>query len=370
MFELVATDTHYPEIADKRAMHRLALERIRTISAVSSASGVLLRPFAHGSVGWDTGFVAEDQTFRWQEVEYEGRKYRLPEFAADQMNPICNMEITTPGFFDTMGIEFVEGRDFRESDDDESPHVLILSESLADYLWPGESALGKGLYVPESRFNEELVRQPSRVIGVVEDAHYREIDDIRFDIYYAYTQSSIPLRTLVVRTHGDPLSIVPQIRREIRTIAPSVPLGRLVTLRAVIDDQRAPWRFNAFLFTVLAAVAGLMTALGIFAVVSRSIVERRREIGVRMAIGARAKDVVRLSVNRSMKSVVLGIATGTAAALLLSRFIASLLYGVEPTDPLTYAASALAWMIVALLASYVPARRAARVDPVVALHHD
>ncbi len=237
-------------------------------------------------------------------------------------------------------------------------------------LWPGESALGKGLYLPGSRFDDELVNVPSRVIGVVEDAHYREIDDIRYDIYHAHAQSAIPARDLVVRTRGDPLSVVPEIRREIRTIAPQARLGRIVTLDDVIDDERAPWRFNAMLFTVFAGIAGLMTALGIFAVVAQSIVERRREIGIRMAIGARPEDVVRLSIDRSMKPVVLGIAAGTMVALFLSRFVASLLYGIEPTDPVTYATSALLWAFVALLASYVPARRAAHIDPTVMLRHD
>ena len=237
-------------------------------------------------------------------------------------------------------------------------------------MWPGESPLGKGLYVPGSRFDDDLVRVPSRVIGVVRDARHREIDSIRYDIYDAHAQSPRPLRSFVVRTRGDPWSVLPEIRREIRTVAPHAPLGRITTLENVIDDERAPWRFNAILFTVFAGIAGLMTALGIFAVVAQSIVERRREIGVRMAIGARPEDVVRLSIDRSMKPVVLGIAAGTMAALFLSRFVASLLYGIEPTDPVTYATSALLWAFVALLASYVPARRAAHVDPTVALRHD
>ena len=370
MFELMATDEHYPEQTDKIALHRLALERIRSVAGVSSASGVLLRPFAEGSVGWDMSFLAEGQAFRWQTVEHEGRTYRLPDYAADKQNPMAVMEVTTPGYFETMDIELVEGRDFRESDDAESPHVLIINRSLAESLWPGESALGKRLYVADSRFDENLVRQPSRVIGVVEDAHYREIDDIRLDIYHAHAQSPIPLRNVVVRTHGDPLSLIPAIRREVRAISPRVPLGRFVTLDDVIDDERAPWRFNAILFTVFAGIAGLMTALGIVAVVAQSIVERRREIGVRMAIGARPNDVVRLSLERSMKPVVLGIAAGTTAALFLSRFVVSLLYGVESTDPVTYATNALLWVVVAFVASYVPARRAARVDPMVTLLHD
>ena len=370
MFRLVPTDAHYPKPADKKAFYRLVLERIRGVPGVASASGVLYHPFALGSGGWDVGFVVEGQGFRWQTVEHEGRTYRFPDNAAEKENPKANMEVTTPGYFETIGIDFVEGRDFRESDDDDSPHVLIISEGLGKSLWPGESALGKGLYVTGSRFNDELVRVPSRVIGVVKDARYREIDDIRYDIYQAHAQSPAPLRSFVVRTRGDPLSVVSEIRREIRTIAPHAPLARILTLEDVIDDERAPWRFNAILFTVFAGIAGLMTALGIFAVVAQSIVERRREIGVRMAIGARPEDVVRLSIDRSMKPVVLGIAAGTMAALFLSRFVASLLYGIEPTDPVTYATSALLWAIVALLASYVPARRAAHVNPTVALRHN
>ena len=370
MFRLVPTDEHYPELADKKAFYRLVLERIRGVPGVASASGVTYHPFALGSGGVDVGFVVEGQGFRWQTVEHEGRTYRFPGNAAYMENPKANRQVTTPGYFETMGIDFVEGRDFRASDDDDSPHVLIISESLGKSLWPGESPLGKGLYVPGSRYDDDLVTQPSRVIGVVEDAHYREIDDIRYDIYHAHAQTPGPLRSFVVRTRADPWSVFPEIRREIRRIAPQAPMARIVTLDDVIDDERAPWRFNAMLFTVFAVIAGLMTALGIFAVVAQSIVERRREIGVRMAIGARPEDVVRLSIDRSMKLVVFGIAAGTMAALFLSRFVASLLYGIEPTDPVTYATNALLWAIVALLASYVPARRAAHVDPTVTLRHD
>ncbi len=370
MFRLVPTNEHYPELADKKAFYRLVLERLRGVPGVASASGVLYHPFALGSGGSDVGFVVEGQGFRWQTVEYGGRTYRLPDNAAYNENPKTNMQRTTPGYFETMGIDFVEGRDFRASDDAESPHVIIISEGLGKSLWPGESPLGKGLYSPGSRFDDDLVQQASRVIGVVMDAHYREIDDIRYDIYHAHAQNPGPLRSFVVRTRGDPWSVLPEIRREIRKVAPHAPLGRITTLEDVIDGARAPWRFNAMLFTVFAGIAGLMTALGIFAVVSQSIIERRREIGVRMAIGARPEDVVRLSIGRSMKPVVLGIAAGTMAALFLSRFVASLLYGIEPTDPVTYATSALLWAFVALLASYVPARRAAHVDPTVALRHD
>ncbi len=185
--------------------------------------------------------------------------------------------------------------------------------------------------------------------------------DTRFDVCHAHAQTPIPSRNLVVRARGDPVSVIPDIRREICAIAPHVPLGRIVTLDDVVDDERAPWRFNAILFTMFAGIAGLMTALGIVAVVWQSIVERRREIGVRMAIGARPADVVRLSLERSMRPVVLGLSTGTLAVLFPSRFVVSLLYRIEPTHPITHATSALLWALVPLRTSILW-KRCAMID--------
>ncbi len=178
------------------------------------------------------------------------------------------------------------------------------------------------------------------------------------------------LQSLVVRTRSDPLHLVGAIRREIRALDPQMPLARVDTLRAVVARQRAPWRFNATLFAVFATVAGLMTAAGIFGVVSRTVRDRLREIGLRLALGARPPQVVGLMVWRGMLPAMLGLGIGVVAALTGSHLIAGLLYGITANDPTTYLLVGLLIGGVALLACYLPARRAAQVDPAVTLRHE
>jgi predicted permease len=355
----------------KRTFHREAIERIEKLPGVVSAAGALLRPFGLGSVGWDGGFVYEGQAFEWQARERDGRTHHLPRSSDYDANPTTNAEVVTPGYFETMGIDFLEGRDFRATDTEETPHVLIVGRSLAEKLWPGESAVGRGLMVPQSRWDENYRLQWSRIIGVVEDAKYREMDGTRYDVYTADGQDDLALQTLVVRAaRNDPYELVASIREEVRALDPRVPLARVATLEDVVWHELSPWRFQAVVFGAFAALASFMTAVGIAGIVSRGVIERRREIGIRMAVGARPQQVVRLMLARVMRPTVIGLSLGIALALALSRVVGSRFYGVTPADPATYAAVILFFVAVASMAGYVPARGASRIDPVATLKRD
>jgi hypothetical protein len=235
MMDLVAREDAYPGVEPKRAFYRQAIERLEKLPGVVSVAGVLSRPFAAGSVGWDSGFVHEGQAFEWQAVEHEGRTYQLPRYTDYNANPTTNMEVVTPGYFETMGIDLLEGRDFLTTDTEETPHVLIVGRSLAEKIWPGESAVGRGLIVPQSGWDENYRLQWSRIIGVVEDARYREMDGTRYDLYCPYGQDDHALRSLVVRAaFGDPYALVASIRAEIQALDPRVPVTRIATLEDVV----------------------------------------------------------------------------------------------------------------------------------------
>ena len=370
MFDLVARDENYPELDDKRAFHEKAIEVVRAVAGVRSVAGILQRPFRNGSVGWDAHYVYEGQAFDWQELEREGETYHFPRYDDFNMNPTTNWEVVTPGYYETMDIDILEGRDFRHADDDEAPHVVIVSESLAELIWPNQSAIGKGLIVPGSDFTDELYSDFSRVIGVVEDVKYREIDTIRYDVYTTLAQADLPLQGLVVRTEVEPLAVLPTIRAELRELDGSIPLTRIARMQDVVAAQAGWWRFNAVLFTVFAAIASFMTAIGIAGIVARSVTDRRREIGIRLAIGAYPREIVALFVRRAMGPTLAGLALGLSAAVILSRFIETLLFDIDGTDPITYLGVVTLFTAVAVAASYIPAQRATLVDPNVTLRHE
>ena len=198
----------------------------------------------------------------------------------------------------------------------------------------------------------------------------REIDTTRYDVYTALAQADLPLQGLVVRTDGEPFAVLPAIRSELRELARSIPLTRIARMNDVVAVQAGRWRFNAVLFTAFAAIASFMTAMGIVGIVARSVTDRRREIGIRLAIGAYPGEVVSLFVRRATRPTLAGLALGLGAAVVLSRFIETLLFDVDRTDPATYLSVATLFTAVALAASYIPARRATLVDPNIALRHE
>jgi putative ABC transport system permease protein len=269
-----------------------------------------------------------------------------------------------------MGIPIRAGRDFDDRDVAGAPSVTIVGESLARKMWPGESAIGKRMATVGTPKDKEGRWQWSMVVGVAEDGRYRELSDVRLDLYMPSEQSPFPAQFLVVRSTTDPGSLAAAIRREVQAVDKDTAVTGVATLGAIVDDALGGPRFRSVLIASFAGLALVLCALGVWGVVAWSVAQRTQEIGVRMALGARAEDVVRHVVGQGMAPALVGVAAGTVLALALGRTLAGLLYGITSSDPVTFVAAALGLLGVAFLASFAPARRAARLDPVTTLRQE
>jgi putative ABC transport system permease protein len=327
-----------------RAAERDLVARFRAIPGVEAASAVLLRPLWN-SVGYDNLHVLEGQR---------------PDEATK--NPISNYESAMPGYFSTMGIRLVEGRDFSEQDHQKAPGVVIVSQSFARSAWPGQNALGRRLKVS---YDDQWLT----VVGVVADTRYREIETARLDVYRPYAQFEAPLRHFVIRSAGDPSSITAEIRRAVHAVDPSQPIS-LLTMDEILAAAMGRWRLNARLFGVLAALALALAAVGTYSVMSYAVSRRRHEIGVRMALGAGRADIARMVLGDGLRVAVVGVAIGSAAALAGAGLLTHLLVGVGPRNPVAFIGGAAVLSIVALVAAFLPARRAASLDPMAAMRVD
>ncbi len=273
--------------------------------------------------------------------------------------------VVAPNYFRTMGTTLLRGREFTDADREGAPGIAILNENLAARLWPNEDALGKRVSVagPKGPFLE--------VIGVARDSKYRTLGETpRPYVYLPLSQSYDPKMTLVVRTTGDPKAITPIVREQIRALNANLPIAGVQTLREQLELTLLPSRIAAWTLGGFGALALLLAGIGIYGVVSYGAAQRTREIGVRMALGAKEKDVLRLVLWDGLIVIGAGLAIGLLLAAVATRVIASFLYGVGATDPLTFVAVPLLLGGVALLASYIPARRAVKVDPLVALRYE
>jgi predicted permease len=280
----------------------------------------------------------------------------------------------TVDYFDVLGIQLKQGRLFNGGERENSPAVAIVSETMAHRYWPTTGALGK-------RFKWG-VAQSSRpwleVVGIVSDVKQLSLDENnRAAAYLPYTQmpeSSTENRGrtvfLAVRTAGDPSAVVSGVRRVVINLDPELPVYALRELNDAVSATVAPRRFNMFLLAVFAALAVLLAAVGIYGVMSYSVNQYTHEIGIRMALGATAKSVVRMVLRQGMTLAFTGVAIGVGAAFALTRVMKSLLFGVEPVDPLTFIGVSLLLALIAFAATYLPARRATRIDPIEALRYE
>ncbi|HEV7890009.1 MAG TPA: ABC transporter permease [Pyrinomonadaceae bacterium] len=273
--------------------------------------------------------------------------------------------VVGPRYFETMGTSLVRGRDFTEADREGAPKVAVVNETLAAMLWPGEDALGK-------RLSFEGARGPFlEVVGVARDGKYRSLGDrSRPYLYTPLFQSYQPRMTLVVRTSGEPAALAGTVRGQLRALDPNLPVAEVRTLAEQFDLSLLPARVAAYTLGGFGLLALALAAIGIYGVVSYSVAQRTREIGVRVALGARARDVMRLVIGEGLSVVGLGLALGLALAFVVARLFASFLYGVGAADPLTFVGVPALLGSIALAAGYLPARRATKVDPMVALRHE
>jgi predicted permease len=323
------------------------VERIQGLPGVSGAGTVNILPLLGGNT---TRFNIEGDPIPSPGQETE-----------------ANFRIVSVSYFQTLGIPLIKGRLFDERDKADTPGVVIINKSLAERIFAGRDAIGHRLIYPN------LVGTPDLVIGVVGDVKVTGLDEaIKPVLYYPYRQSSSLTGSLVVRTSSDPARLASAIRSECHALEPDVAIFNVQTMEEMISDSPASFmrRFPALLISIFAAVALLLAAVGIYGVVSYSVSQQTHCIGVRMALGAQVSDILKMVFKQGFVLVLMGLAIGTVAALALTRLLGSVLYEVSASDPATFAFVIGALALVALLACYLPARRATSVDPIVALRYE
>ena len=332
-----------------RAFYARLLEKVRALPGVESASlaSGILQPLLTNSAGFF--FEGKPLPPQEQRTEYP-------------------FESVSPGFFETIGATIVRGRAFTEQDHAQAPFAVIVNETLANSVWPGEDPLGRRLK-PGDGSNPQAPWLT--VVGVVRDLRRADVKrHIRPEIYFSSLQRTRNTQMIVFRSAGDPAAVMSAIRREVQALDPQLPLFRVTTLRTALSNTLQQPRFQATLLGGFAAIALLLASIGIYGVTSHAVSQRTQEVGIRMAMGAQRSTVRALMLRQHVTPALAGVAIGLAGAFGLSRFLASLLYGIRAVDPLTYAAVTLALIAVAVAACWIPASRAMRVDPLVALRAD
>ena len=282
--------------------------------------------------------------------------------------PYAGVRVVTPDYFQTMGIPHLRGRSFTEQDQGNTPGVVIVNEALANRYWPNEDAIGKRL----GSFEEVPGKQKwLEIVGVVGNVRHKASEmEVMEEVSFPYKQSPGDFMNLVVRTTSDPASMVPAIRSQVLSVDKDQPVSDIMTMDQRVAKSVAAKRFVMFLLGAFSILALGLASVGIYGVMAYLVTQRTQEIGVRMALGAQKRDVLKLVVRKGMALAIIGAAIGLVASLALTRLMRSLLFEVTPTDWLTFVTASTVLLIAALLASYIPAHRATKVDPLTALRYE
>ena len=333
-------DSKYPQGWQRAAFYQALLERVSTLPGVRSAAATDCLPMVS-----DFG----------RQFSIEGRPAPAPGEA-----PTAHFRTVTPEYFRTMQIRLRQGRHFSEQDHAQAPGVAIVNEDLARRYWPNQDPLGQRISLGKQ---DSAPRRT--IVGVVAGVRHHYLDaPVPAEMYVPYFQWPQASATLVVRTVSDPVRMAGAIRTQVRAVDKDQPLGAVRTMERVVSESVAPRRAVVVLLSAFSSLALILAGVGIYGVVSYSVAQRRHEIGIRLALGAQPREVLRLMLRQGLVLCLGGVALGALAALGLTRLLAGLLFGVSATDPWTFAAVTLFLIGVALLASYLPARAATRVDPI------
>ena len=336
------TPSKYPTSRDQSRFFQQVMERIKGLGGVES-------------VGGSSGPPLGGYTSSISDLTLQGRPEQIPTTI---------YAMVSPDYFRTMGIPLMQGRNFTDADREGSPSVVIVNETFAHRYLPGENCLGRKI---ESwiQKNDWLT-----IVGVVGDVRSSAESEPTPEVYLPYLQVGSPHMTLLVRTAGDPMHWAAALRNQVATVDKDQPPHDLAALDELQTASLTSRRVNMLLLSAFALLGLTLASVGIYGVVSYSVTHRTHEIGIRMALGAGQPAVLKLVVRQGLSLALIGIVIGLAASLGLTRFLQSLLYGVRPIDPVTFVAAALLWTAIALLACFIPARRATKVDPIVALRYE
>jgi putative ABC transport system permease protein len=340
-------EINYPKPQQQIAFFQNTLDRLRALPGVKAASVVAAMPLSGSNIM--LGFTIQEHP-----------PLKPEEQPGSGFNPISF------DYFQTMGIPLIRGRQFSTFDREGSPKVVVISALMAKRFFPGEDPIGKHLVIDYDTKNNV-----HEVIGIVGDVHHMSLDAAgRSDIYAPFQQVTYSFMSLVVRSDGNVNSLAPLIRREVLAIDSSQATGKIVFVEQLVADNVAQPRFQMFLISLFAGLALILAAVGIYGVMAYSVTQRTNELGIRLALGAQPKDVLKMILSQGMLLVSVGIALGLLLSLATGRLLASFLFGISATDAPTFIGVSLILALAALLACYLPAQKATRVNPIIALRQE
>jgi putative ABC transport system permease protein len=347
--QVILPQLRYPDRKDTVGFFRQLTDRVKELPGVQQVGMASRVPLDENQ--WQSSF--------W----IEGRPDPGPG-----KHPSAEINLIDPNYLHTIGIKLLKGREFTEQDDRDHPFVVIIDESFAKQYWPDDDPIGKRIQL----WSDNPKEWPT-VVGIVNTIKLNSLDGHetpRVQLYIPYYRIGDSGMCIVARAGGNPINLTTAIRDQVRALDKDQPIYESKTLLQVRDDSVASQRLSMILLGSFAALALVLSGVGIYGVMSYLVTQRTHEIGLRMALGAQIADVLKLVVGHALALALIGVATGLGAAFFLTKLISSLLFSVSATDPITFVAVPVALTSIALLATFIPARRASKVDPMIALRYE